>query len=136
MRIPHIANGMGSTGNRSPMEVLREHPVLEEQRGVGDGHSEVVSVLFQRVTTIGEEGEGERGLGVCGEEARRGEVELGVGGNRLLDERPAEFGSDGLVIEAVSETLSEVNQLRLKTQCKRRVPISYREHVPSPNESG
>lgn len=81
MSFKHIANGPRGTGSRSAMEALGEHAVLEEQGGIGDGDSEVIAVFLQRVATVGKEGEGERGLGVGGEEAGSGEVELGVRGD-------------------------------------------------------
>ena len=54
---------------------------------------------------------GEGRLGVGGEEARGGEVELGVRRDGLFDAAVTELGCDGEVVEPSSEPVAVVDEL-------------------------
>ena len=93
---------------RGPPEVSWVLGVPEEECGVGHINTEVGTVGD---TPVDEEGIWERRFAKSSKEARRGEVELGVGGDGLLDAAVAELAGNLEVVKPSSEPVAIIDEL-------------------------
>lgn len=125
MRLEDLHNARRDRRSWGAPKVLREPVILEERRGVGDVQPAVEAVGVARLAAVDEEDVGEGRLGVGGEVARGGEVELGVLGDGLLVAPVAELLCDGEVVVAVSVRVAVLEVLRTGGRC---MSASYHAH--------
>lgn len=97
-----------SSGGRGTEEVVGELEVSEKEGCVG--HVEPGCFTLGDAS-VDEKGVRERRFAEGREESRRGEIELGVGGNGLVDTATAQLPSDSHVVEAPSKPVAVVDKL-------------------------
>ena len=104
-----FSNDINGNGCVGPKEPIWETVVLEESSC--NVHVELPACI----ATVDKECEGKDRLGVCGEDSRRDEAELGIGGDGILDSLEPEFCGHREVVETCTKLVTEGGELKEKT---------------------
>jgi hypothetical protein len=107
-KINTFSDDVLGTGYVGPKEPVWETAVLEESP------CNVHVEMLARIAPVYEESNGEDSLGVCGEESRRDEAKLGIGGDGILDSLEPEFCGHREVVITGTKLVTEGGELKEK----------------------